>query len=186
MIEIGEYCKITKGCIILQHDYSRSVLRRKYGRVIGESQKTIIGDNVFIGVNSVVLMGTTIGNDVVVGAGSVVRGKIPDGVVIAGNPARIICTLDEYKSKREKRCIDEAKNTAIEFYTKYGRIPSEREMGAFWPLFSQKNISRLREKGIFTNLSGDEEEEIISYWIADKAPFDSYDEFLYYCGLQSR
>lgn len=90
LLQIGEYCKITSGVTILTHDYSRSVLRRAYGEVVGEGRKTIIGDNVFIGMNSIILMGTHIGNNVIVGAGSVVGGVIPDNVVIAGNPAHII------------------------------------------------------------------------------------------------
>ena len=43
-----------------------------------------MGENVFLGVNTVVLMGAHIGNNVIVGAGSVVHGHIPDNVVIAG------------------------------------------------------------------------------------------------------
>ena len=74
MLRIGKYCKITDGVTILQHDYSRSVLRRAYGEIIGEAGETIIGDNVFIGINSIILMGTHIGNNCIVGAGSVVGG----------------------------------------------------------------------------------------------------------------
>lgn len=60
LIEIGNYTKITRGCIILTHDYSLSVLRRYYGEWIGEGEKTIMGENVFLGVNTVVLMGPTL------------------------------------------------------------------------------------------------------------------------------
>lgn len=52
-----------------------------------------IGDNVFIGCNSLILKGTEIGENSIVGAGSVVCGKFPENVVIAGNPARVIKTL---------------------------------------------------------------------------------------------
>lgn len=48
-------------------------------------------------------MGTQLGNNVIVGAGSVVHGKFPDNVVIAGNPAKIICTLEEHYNNRKKR-----------------------------------------------------------------------------------
>ena len=75
LISIGAYCKITQGVIILGHDYGRSVLRRTFGDIVGEARKTIIGDNVFIGMNSIILMGTQIGNNCIVGAGSVCRGK---------------------------------------------------------------------------------------------------------------
>ena len=49
-----------------------------------------IGENCFIGMNSIILKGTVIGNNSIVGAGSVVCGCFPDNVVIAGNPAKII------------------------------------------------------------------------------------------------
>lgn len=183
MIEIGNYCKITDGVIILQHDYSRSVLRRVYGDIVGESKKTIIGDNVFLGVNSVILMGSKIGNNVIVGAGSVVSGKIPDNVVVAGNPARVVRTLEEHYKIRKEKTKNEAKNTAIEFYNKYGRNPSEAEMGSFWQLFMPHDKQLLCEKNIFTKLSGDSEEEIISDWLEGEAIYESYDDFLRSCGL---
>ena len=53
-----------------------------------------IGNNVWIGGNSVICPGVTLGNNVVVGAGSVVTKNFPDNVVIAGNPAKIIKTID--------------------------------------------------------------------------------------------
>ena len=55
LLEIGDYCKIAAGVKILTHDYSRSVLRMKYGEVIGDARKTIIKNNVFIGIDSIIL-----------------------------------------------------------------------------------------------------------------------------------
>lgn len=52
-----------------------------------------IGDNVFVGMGARILQGTTIGSDSVIGAGAVVTGSIPAGVVAAGNPARVIRDL---------------------------------------------------------------------------------------------
>ena len=49
-----------------------------------------IGQNVFIGCNCLILKGTEIGDDCVIGAGSVVSGKFEAGSVIAGNPAKVI------------------------------------------------------------------------------------------------
>lgn len=53
-------------------------------------------DGAFKGANCTLLPGTTIGKNTIVGAGSVVKGDIPDDVVIVGNPARIIKTTSEY------------------------------------------------------------------------------------------
>jgi len=54
----------------------------------------IIEDGVFIGMNSLVLKGVTIGARSVIGAGSVVTRSIPPGVIAAGNPARPVRPLD--------------------------------------------------------------------------------------------
>ena len=62
-----------------------------------------IGDNVFIGAESVVLPGVTIGSNVIIGANSTVTHDIPDNSVVAGSPARVICTLEAYLEKERKR-----------------------------------------------------------------------------------
>lgn len=65
-----------------------------------------IGDNVWIGGNSVILPGITIGNNVVIGAGSVVTHDLPDNVIAAGNPCRVLRKITEadrdfyYKDRR--------------------------------------------------------------------------------------
>ena len=59
-----------------------------------KNKRPIIGDNVQCGANVTVLGGITIGNNVIIGAGSVVVKDVPDNVVVAGNPARIIKQLD--------------------------------------------------------------------------------------------
>ena len=187
MVEIGEYCKITQGVVILQHDYSRSVLRRVYGEVIGESQKTVIGDNVFIGVNSIILMGSQIGDNVIIGAGSVVSGNIPNNVVVAGNPAKVLCNLDEYYQKRKELCLSEAVDTYISFRECYHRSPTLKEMGAFWQLFMEKDLSRIEEEEVFVNLSGDEREEILRAWLNSKEEvFPNYEAFQDYAEKSHR
>jgi len=180
MLHIGQYCKITSGVTILCHDYSRSVLRRVYGEVIGEACDTFIGDNVFIGIGSTVCMGSNIGNNVIIGAGSVVSGKIPSNTVYAGVPARLICTLDEYYEKRKNKTVNEAKLYAKRFHEKYGRYPTEKEMGPFWQLFMPRNVQSVREKFIFTQLSGDNGEEILRDFMKTESKFSSYEEFIKY------
>ena len=53
-----------------------------------------IGENVFIGVNAIILKGSKIGNNCVIGAGAVVSGEFEDNCVIAGNPARVVRRLE--------------------------------------------------------------------------------------------
>ncbi len=75
LIEIGNDVQITRGVIILTHGYDWSVIKGKYGEVLGSAGKVRIGNNCFIGMNSVILKGATIGDNVIIGAGSIVGGK---------------------------------------------------------------------------------------------------------------
>lgn len=64
--------------------------------------KVAIGNYVYIGSGSLIMPGVTIGNHVLVAAGSVVTKSIPSGVVVAGNPARYLCTIEEYYNRNKK------------------------------------------------------------------------------------
>lgn len=178
MVSIGEYCKITKGVIILAHDYSRSVIRRSHGLIIGEAGITTIGNNVFIGMNSVILMGSTIGNNCIVGAGSVVKGNFPDNSVIAGNPAKVICTLEQYVDKRKNKVQQEAILYASSFNKKYGRMPNIKEMGPFFPLFLERDENELKKNDISLNWNGDEEAEILSGFLSSEPIYNNYEDFV--------
>lgn len=94
-IEIGDYTLIGANCKIIDNDFhSLDVEERNCDNMSNLQLKPVyIGKSVFIGCNSIILKGTTIGNNCVVGAGSVVSGKFPDNCVIGGNPAKIIRTL---------------------------------------------------------------------------------------------
>lgn len=85
-ITIGDNCLITHGCYILSHDGAAHVINEKDS---GTGFVTI-GNHVFIGVNSVIMRNVTIGDHAIIGAGSVVNKDIPEGVVAAGNPIKII------------------------------------------------------------------------------------------------
>ena len=96
LLEIGDDVTIT-GARILTHD---ACMLKKTGYFkIG---KVKIGNNVFVSVDSIILPGTTIGNDVIVGAGCVVGKDIPDNSVVVGNPMKKIYNYDEFLEKHEK------------------------------------------------------------------------------------
>jgi acetyltransferase-like isoleucine patch superfamily enzyme len=93
-IVIGDRCTITHGCIILSHDRAKKRIDPDDpGKGI-----TRLGNDVFVGVNSVILRDVTVGDHSIIGAGSVVTKDVPPNVVVAGNPARIIKMLSSTKS----------------------------------------------------------------------------------------
>lgn len=104
LITIGSHCQITNGVQIFTHG-GGGVLRHKYPR-FDCFGKVVIGNYVYLGGNSLVMPGVTISDNVLVAAGSVVTKSIPPNVVVAGNPARIICTIDEYFQRNMKYNLD--------------------------------------------------------------------------------
>ena len=128
-IKIGNDVHITKDVIILAHDYSYSVLERTEQPVSLRPQRfTVIGNNVFIGMRSIILAGANIGDNVIIGAGSVVAGIVESCSVYAGNPAKKISTLEEYKEKLKRSFPKSAANYAQGFQRKNGKFPSNEEM----------------------------------------------------------
>lgn len=98
LIEIGDNVTMAPRVHILCHDASTKQFLEytKIGRVT-------IGNNVFIGAESVVLPRVNIGNNVIIGANSTVTHDVPDNSVVIGSPTRILCSLDEYLDKEKKR-----------------------------------------------------------------------------------
>lgn len=94
LIDVGDNVVIAPQAYILAHDTSSK-------KICGYTRfgKVKIENNVFIGARAMVLPNVTIGENSIIAACSVVTKSIPPNVVAAGNPAKVICTLDEYKSK---------------------------------------------------------------------------------------
>lgn len=101
LIEIGHHVTISADCMLITHDGATWVFRDqpRYQHVISFGAIRIL-DNCFIGARSVILPGVTIGPNAVVGAGSLVNKDVLPGTVVAGNPARVICTIEEYAEKQ--------------------------------------------------------------------------------------
>lgn len=95
LIAIGDRVTITNGVHLLTHDGSTWLFRDSGGRRYRYA-RIVIGDDVFIGINSILLPGVQVGNRVIIGAGSVVTKSVPSGVLVAGNPARVIGLYEDH------------------------------------------------------------------------------------------
>lgn len=98
MITVGNKVTITSGVVLLTHDGSTWLMNDENGRRY-LYRRVEIGNNVFIGVNSIIMPGVKIDDNVIVAAGSVVTKSVPSGVIIGGNPAKIIGNYDQYKKE---------------------------------------------------------------------------------------
>lgn len=101
LVTIGDSVRITAGVKITTHDGGCWVLRHKYPELSDCDRfgRVTIGDNCHIGMNALILPGVTIGRNCIVGACAVVTHDVPDGMVVAGVPARPVCTVEEYRDK---------------------------------------------------------------------------------------
>lgn len=104
MIHIGGGVTISKDVIMLTHDYSIAKgLAYKCGSGVENVKKfqkeIIIGENCFIGARSIILPGTHIGDNTIVGAGSVVKGTFKGNCVICGNPVKEVSSIEEWVNR---------------------------------------------------------------------------------------
>ncbi len=102
LISIGDNCSFSNGVLILAHDATTFKFTGGYTRVA----KVNIKDNVYVGQNSIILPGVTIGPNVLVAAGSVVNKDIPPNSCVAGVPARVYAKFDEFLANH-KNLINE-------------------------------------------------------------------------------
>lgn len=104
MISIGDNCYITAGVQFVTHDGGTLILRQ-YEPTLEWTAPISLGDDVYVGTNSIILPNVHIGNRCVIGAGSVVTRDVTSNSVHAGVPARFICTVDEYLVKLNKKSL---------------------------------------------------------------------------------
>lgn len=104
IITLGNNVHITDRVQFITHDGGSLILRR-FTPDLEMTFPIKVGDNVYIGTSAIILPGVTIGNNVVVAAGSIVTKDVPDNSVVAGVPARVIETLDEYHEKCKAKSL---------------------------------------------------------------------------------
>lgn len=122
LISIGDDTVIGPGVQILSHD---ATTRRQLGYSI--VARVTIGARVFVGAGSILLPGTSIGDDTIIGAGSVLRGEIPGGKLVIGNPPVVVCDTDEYLRRHSER-LDERPCWPSQGWTTKRGITAERKV----------------------------------------------------------
>lgn len=187
MLKIGNHVKITEGVKILTHDYSWSVLKRyksvdiPEGRILGAVGSVEIGDNVFIGMNAIIMRNVKIGSNVIIGAGSIVTKDCPSAAVYAGNPAHRIMSIEEFYLKREKQQLQEAKSIARMYKKRFREMPPKEIFNEYFMLFETGNSAVMTTAfNSQVALCGNEKKtrELMN---AQKPMFEDYDAFISYC-----
>ena len=110
LITIGNHVRINAGVEFVTHDGGVWVLREK-SIIANRENITLfgpikVGNNVHIGSRAIIMPNVKIGNNCIIGCGAIVTKDIPDNSIVAGIPAKIIETIDEYEKKhREHFCF---------------------------------------------------------------------------------
>ena len=104
LISIGHHVTVTSGVQFVTHDGGVWVFREQDPDIDVFGPITI-GNNVFIGINAIIMPGVSIGENCVIGAGTVVTRSVPSNTVAVGVPARKIATIDEYRIRVEQKCM---------------------------------------------------------------------------------
>lgn len=99
LISIGDNVQITADVKFFTHGGAWTLRSQFCKPNLDFFGKIVIGDNVYLGNNALILPGVNISSNCIVGAGSVVTKSIPEGSIVAGNPARIIGTTEAFLKK---------------------------------------------------------------------------------------
>lgn len=180
LLKIGNHVMITGPVTILTHDYSWSVLKRKYGEILGNQKETVLEDNIFIGWGATILAGSHIGSNSIIGAGSIVSGELEGNAVYAGNPAHKIMSIEDYYEKRKKKQLEEAVNYVKCYKNRFGCNPSIDKLDEYFYLFFDSMDEEQRK--IFDyklNLMGNYVESLKT--ANERLMFKSYEDFIEYC-----
>lgn len=104
LIEIGNNVFITDKCQFVNHDGGTLIFRNKIPD-LEITDRITIGNNVYIGLDTLILPGVKIGDNVIIGAKSLVTKDIPNNSVVGGVPARFIKSTNDYLQKISKKSL---------------------------------------------------------------------------------
>lgn len=99
LISLGNHVSISSGVRFITHNGALWVFRNETTPHLNEYKRISVGNNVFIGMNSIVMPGVIIGDNVIIGANSVVTKNVDSNCVVCGSPARKISSISEYEEK---------------------------------------------------------------------------------------
>jgi len=176
LLEIGEHVRLNQDLTIMTHDFASMAFVNAYNEFIPSHRKIKIGSNVYFGRKCTVLKGVTIGDNCIIGYGSVVMKDIPANSVAAGCPAKVICTLEEYFSKREKQYLKECTEYA-QHIIKSGRNPKIEDFYDDYTLFVDGSNYQNYPYPYYNVFS----KEQFEHWKKNhKKKFKDFDDFMKY------
>ncbi|MBF8755968.1 acyltransferase [Pseudomonas guariconensis] len=119
LVRLGSNCGLSD-CTLIGHDGVVDLIEAVYGKKLDSVGFIDVRDNSWVAHGAIVMPRVTIGPNSIVAAGAVVTKDVPPGTVVGGNPAKVLCTLEDLVKRVEARCeaypwIDLIKNRADVF-----------------------------------------------------------------------
>jgi acetyltransferase-like isoleucine patch superfamily enzyme len=111
-ILIGDACMIAHGVYISDADWHGIYDRAE---PVGNTKPVILEDNVWIGDSAIICKGVTIGKNSIIGAGAVVTKNVPQNSIFAGNPAKLVKTLEDKEFNTRANFLENPKKLAKDF-----------------------------------------------------------------------
>ena len=175
LVSIGDNVDMNRNFSIRTHDFGHRVFVPLYGEFLSSSGKVSIGNNVYFGMNVTVLKGVTIGDNCIIGAGSIVTKSIPSNSVAVGVPCRVISTIEDYYNKRRKEWIEESIQYARSIKERFNREPTVKDFLPEFGLYvDSHNIKDYDQEQIKKRLGSK-----YDFWLKNhKAVFNGFDDFI--------
>ncbi|WP_241666118.1 acyltransferase [Planococcus koreensis] len=98
LITIGDHVTVGANVQFVSHDGGVWIFREEYPN-IDVLAPIKIGNNVFLGINSIIMPGVTVGDNCIIAAGSIVTKNVQSNTIVGGSPAKFLKTVEEYKEK---------------------------------------------------------------------------------------
>lgn len=172
LLSIGNHVYLHRGLTIMTHDWASWVFLDKYHDFVPSHAKVTIGNNVWFGEFVTVLKGVQIGDNCIIGAGSIVTKDIPGNSVAVGVPAKEVSSIDDYYEKRKRIYPAEAK----EYVNSLNGGAKITDFYDDYPLFVDRenvdNYSLIPYLNVFKDVNS------FNAWLSKhKKTYDSFEHF---------
>lgn len=154
LVTIGNNCFFSTGFTLLTHDWVTHLFMNRYQELLPSSGSVTIGNNVYFGQKVTVLKGVSIGDNCVIGLGSIVTHSIPANSVAVGAPAKVIGSTEDYFKKRQKQCVTESLEYVRAFERCNNRRPTLTDLWQEFTLFVDKNHMTDEEEQLARRMLG--------------------------------
>lgn len=177
LITIGSNVDFNNYFTIMTHDFSSFVFLNYYKDFVNCSGRVRIGSNIYFGTNVTVLKGVEIGDNCIIGAGSLVTKSIPSNSVAVGVPCRVICSLHEYYKKRKQQQLSEAVEYAHSIIDRKGYLLKD-DLFEEWSVFLTEEDYQMYPE--FRNQIDKRLKGNTTQWLKQKRIIYGYNSFLEY------